>query len=485
MSEKRKNTSDSSASNAAQAAENHSRLSGAIFFLLNATLVFSTIVFGAVDTWALGVLSVIAGLIVVLWVTDSFFKREFQFSASKLQIPLLALIVVGLIQLLPVRGQDFSSDLLSIPAASSLSLAPYATRIAVVQLVVYAIFFAAALVFVDSYQRLQKLITVVIIFSSLMAFYGILQRLANLELIYGVRHFYQAIPFASFVNQHHFAAFMEMIVGLTLGLLFGKATKSDKRIFLLIAVVIMGIAIVFTGSRGGMMSLVGVIGFVVAANLLQKPQTEADAPEETVKARNYVRNFALIGGGLTLLLILFGTVLLLGGDESLMRGIGLNASEDVSNGRLHFWQIGWRIFLDYPIIGAGLDAFGTMFPRYDSWSGALRVEQAHNDYLQILADAGILGLACVAAYIFLLFKKGIALVGKSHDKFRRGAATGALAGSFGILIHSFFDFPLRTPSNAFFFLILSVIAVVAVNTPKKRVRRRRSSQAIEQPRENQ
>ncbi len=481
MSEKRKSTTDFEENGAARIDEKKSRLNTAVFFLINATLVFSAVAFGAVDTWALAVLSLLAGLIVALWLADAFFKREFEFGSSKLQIPLFGLIAVGLIQLLPFRASAFSAELLSIPAANSLSLAPYSTRNAIIQLVVYAIFFAAALLFVNSYKRLQKIVVVVIVFSSLMAFYGILQRLANLETIYGLRHFNQAIPFASFVNQHHFAAFMEMIVGLTLGLLFGRATKNDKRIFLIIAVLIMGIAIVFTGSRGGIMSLVGVIGFVVTANLLQKPQNETSERDgQEISDETYLRKFALIGGSLTLLLILFGTVLLLGGDESLLRGIGLTNSEDISNGRLHFWQIAWRVFLDYPVIGTGLDAFGTMFPRYDSWNGAFRVEQAHNDYLQILADAGIFGLACIAAYIFLLFKQGISLVGKTKDKFRRGAATGALAGSFGVLIHSFFDFPLRTPSNAFFFLILSVIAVAPIVVPK-RPRRRHARQTIEQP----
>ena len=42
-----------------------------------------------------------------------------------------------------------------------------------------------------------------------MAFYGILQRLVNLEAIYGARLPGYAHPFASFINQHHFAAFME------------------------------------------------------------------------------------------------------------------------------------------------------------------------------------------------------------------------------------------------------------------------------------
>jgi O-antigen ligase len=272
---------------------------------------------------------------------------------------------------LPLRRFDIPIDLLSIPAVSSLSLAPYSTRLAIVQLIVYFIFFAAALCFINNQNRLRKIVLTIIIFASLMAFFGILQRLANLDAIYGLRLSNQAIPFASFINQHHFAAFMEMTVGLTLGLLFSRATEYSQRIFLSFAVVVMGIAVIFTSSRAGMLSLLGVIGFIVTANIMQKPATEMDSPDK--KGVNYRRAFAFIGGGLILILILFGSVLLLGGDESLLRGVGLQNPDEITSGRSHFWQIAWRIFLDYPFLGAGLDSFAYVFPSYDTWNGTFRI----------------------------------------------------------------------------------------------------------------
>lgn len=470
MSEDEKISTSPAASEAIEAEETASRLSAAIFFLLCAALVFSTLAFGAVDVWALGAMSLFAGLTMICWLADAWLNKEFRFSTNKLQIPLTGLILIGLIQLLPLRSAGAAGDLLSVPAAAALSLAPYLTRMAIIQLIVYFVFFAAALRFVNSYQRLQKIVLMIIIFSSLMAFYGILQRLANLEAIYGLRSPGQAFPFASFVNQHHFAAFMEMTIGLTLGLLFGKATKNNKRIFLLIAVVIMGIALVFTSSRAGMLSLLGVIGFVAAANLFRSSAGKTDS---TISGENnYRRNLAFVGGALALILILFGAVLLLGGDESLLRGIGLSNPDDISNGRTHFWQIALQIFFDYPVIGSGLDSFAVVLPRYDTWNGAFRIEQAHNDYLQILADAGISGFAFVAWFIYLLFKQSAASLGESSDAFRRGAGVGALAGGVGILIHSFFDFPLRTPSNALFFLTLTVLATASINSPRISRKRR-------------
>jgi len=461
---KREKTSDSSAwYQKAILDDNPSRLSGIIFILLCAMLVFSNIAFGAVETWALGFLSIFAALIVIFWIADALLKKEFWFSFSKLQLPLLGLILIGLIQLLPLRSSNISGDLLSIPASSSLSLDPFLTRIAVVHLIIYFIFFAAALTFINIQTRLRKIVVAIVIFGALMAFFGILQRLAGVEGIYGFRPTPQAIPFASYVNQHHFAAFLEMTIGLTLGLIFGKATDNDKRFLLVIAAVLMGIAIVLTSSRGGMLSLFGVLVFVITANLLKKQKDENKSSTEN--RQNFRRNFTFIAGGLTLILGLFGAVILLGGDASLLRGVGLTTTQDLSSGRTHFWYVALQIIVNHPILGAGLDAFGTAFTRFDTWNGTFRVEQAHNDYLQILADAGILGFSCVVWFIYLLFKNSLHAVGDALNRFRRNSAIGALAGCFGILIHSFFDFPLRTPSNAFFFLTFAVMATASISNP--------------------
>ena len=447
--------------------EKPSRLSSIIFVLLCAILVLSVVFYGAVDTIWLAILTAVAAFIVLFWLADAWKTAQFKYNSSALQIPLLALILIGLVQLLPLGNFVAPGDSLSVESVSSLSLNPFMTRLAVIRLCVDFVFFAALLTFVNHRGRLKKLILTIIIFSSIMAFYGILQRLASLEGIYGVRPTPQANPFASFVNQHHFAAFMEMTIGLTLGILFGKGVKKEMRIFLIIAALIMGIAIIFTGSRGGLLSFLAVLGFIVFANVLWDRQKADDERETDIRISRFRRNLILVGGGLVLVVVLFGSVILLGGDNALLRGIGLNINQaDVSSGRTHFWSVALNIFSDYPVLGAGLDAFGTAFSRYDSWNGLLRVEHAHNDYLQILADAGIIGLICVIAFIFLLFKQSLKTIGNTSDHFRRNAAIGALAGCFGIIVHSFFDFPLRTPSNAFYFLAMAALATVSVYYPK-------------------
>ncbi len=434
-----------------------SHLRGIIRILLVAMLITATLAFGAVEYWSIGLLSILAALIFLAWIAEAYVTEKISFSTETLQLPLIGLIAIGFIQLLPLSFRSVSVEVLPIAVSRSLSLDAYATRFGLIQLSVLTIFFAASLIVIDTRERLRKMALFVIVFGGLMAFFGTLQRLSNLEGIFGIRPTPQAIPFASFVNQHHFAAFMEMTLGLTLGLLFGKSAQKENRLLLSIAAVLMGIAALITGSRGGMLSLLGVVAFVVAVNLIRSKAREED--DEELELSSLRKNLLLIGGAAALLLVLIGSVLLLGGDQELLRGIGLTSSDDISSGRLHFWKTTLQIFFHNPILGVGLNAFATAYPQYDSWNGNLRVENAHNDYLQVLAEMGVVGFVAIVGFIFLLFKSGVTTIGHTADRLRRDVAIGSLAGCFGILIHSFFDFPLRTTSNALFFLLLCAFAV--------------------------
>lgn len=450
-----------------------SRLNKTAFFLLFAVLVVSTLAYGGVDIWTLSFLSVLAAALGCVWLADGWKARALLFSNSALQLPLLGLAVIGLIQLLPLRDRGISSDLVNMPVSAALTLDPFATKFFVIQVAIYSLFFAAALTFINHRYRLRKVVLFIIIFVAVVAFFGILQKLANLDSIYGLRLTPQSIPFGPFVNQHHFAALMEMASGLTLGLLFGKATGKANRPLLIIAGILMGIAIIFTGSRGGLISFIVVVGIVIAINFFSG-ETKVKTPEKDGAHFIYSRpKLMMLAAGSALIVFIFVVVFLLGGEQSVIRGVGLQTGGiDFTTGRTHFWAIALRIFWDHPILGAGLDAFGNAFPPYDSWAGIFRVEQAHNDYLQILADAGIVGFLCVAAFIFLFFKKSVSVIRGSADVFRRNTAVGALAGCCGILVHSFFDFPLRTPANAFFFLTLVTLATVSIYYPPKHRRRK-------------
>ena len=144
------------------------RLSSLIFLLLCIVPVFSTILFGAVDTTTWIFISIFWAAIILLWIAETWKAGGILVNTSALQIPLIGLVLIGLVQLLPLGGG--SGELLGIPVSHALSLDPYATRFFVVRLVVYLVFFAACLAFINNEMRLKKVVYTVIIFGSVMAF---------------------------------------------------------------------------------------------------------------------------------------------------------------------------------------------------------------------------------------------------------------------------------------------------------------------------
>ncbi len=415
----------------------------------------ATISFGAVDTWAVAGLAVFAGILLVIWIADGLWSGQIKFAFSPLELPLLGLIMIACVQLLPL-GFELSPGIIGPEATDTLSLDPYATRFFLIKVSICLVFMSAAYTFVSTGRRIKIVAGLLAVFGSAMAFFAIIQRLAGSEGIYGIRPTPQSIPFGSFVNQHHFAAFMVMIAGLSLGVMFGQSTTRDKRLLAGLAALITGVAVIFTSSRGGLIAFLAAIGSAAIISSIRK--RERSLKNEGRASLFSRRHVLLAAGSAALVFVVVISAAYLGEGAALLRGIGPDAQADITSGRTHFWGVALMIFYDHPFLGAGFEAFGVAFTRYDTWNGLFRVEQAHNEYLQMLADGGVAGFACVAIFLYLLVRLGLRTASTAADPVVKNIAVGALAGCIGIAVHSFFDFPLRTTSNAFIFLLLVVLA---------------------------
>ena len=109
------------------------------------------------------------------------------------------------------------------------------------------------------------------------------------------------------------------------------------------------------------------------------------------------------------------------------------------------------------LTGVGLGAFATAFPIYSQSDGSVTVSAAHNDYLQILAESGLIGGALAIWFIVAVFQ-ALSRSLRSHDPDAQALALGTGAGIVGMLVHSFFDFNLQLPSHALLFL--TMVAVI-------------------------
>ena len=446
------------------------------FLILCVALVLSALAYGTVHYWALALFSLGAFTTLIFWVLDAWALGFVRISRNSLQLPLLGILIVGLIQLLPLRSAETAGGL--TPAIRSLSLDPFSTRLFLVQVCGLFIFFAATLVFIDTPHRLRLLVRTITIFGFLLAIFGLTQSFTSPNKVYWVRELGQSTAFGPFINRHHFAGYMELTIALPLGLIFAGSVEKEKRFIYLFAAALMGVALIMTNSRGGIISLVAEVLFLAAVGGLRKRRHKR-TEEKTKRAAGAAVRTAL---ALALICVVFAGVVLLGGEGALTRFVGTVNTDDPSTGRVHFWSVTVDIIKAHPLLGTGLGAFGLAYTRYDTRNGQYRLEQAHNDYLQVLSDAGIAGAVLGLIFLVLLFRKAFGRR-DSRDDFRRGVCIGALAGCFAVLVHSFFDFTLHTTSNALLFLVLAALATLngRVEQPSARRRRRRRSSEAPKP----
>ncbi|HKG46145.1 MAG TPA: O-antigen ligase family protein [Pyrinomonadaceae bacterium] len=451
----------------------HTIASRFAFLVICVAIVLSALAYGTVHYWALGLFNIGALTILLLWVIDSWILGNFRLSRNLLQLPLIGGIVLGAVQLLPLREVS-SGGAIAIGLANTLSLDPNSTRLVLVQLAALLVYFAATLVFVDTPHRLHVLVRTIMVFGFLLAILGLSQSITSPTKVYWFRELNQSTAFGPFINRHHFAGYMELTIALPLGLLFAGAVDKEKRIIYLFVAGLMGVALVMTASRGGIVSLVAEIFFLMIVTAIWRKPSE----RRRKKGHRFKQVLGRLGLTGALLAGLFLGVVLLGGEFSINRFIDSVNTDDPTTGRAHFWAVTLDIIKAHPYVGTGLGAYGVIYTRYDTRNGLYRLEQAHNDYLQVLSDAGIIGWGLALIFVVLLFWKAISRA-RSRDDFRRGVALAALSGCFAVLVHSFFDFTLHTTSNALLFLVLAALATLdgRVEDAPARRKRRRSSES--------
>lgn len=414
-----------------------------IFFLICLCIVFTTLAYGTVHQPTIALFYLMIAVITVLWAINSFQTGILRFNKSLLQIPLIGTIVYAVIQIIPFGYLAEIGGVTGI--GRTISIEPFWTQMFALHFLALFFYFSASLTYLDSASRLRKLTTLITVFGFAFSFFAILQAVLSPTKIYGIYEVEYAKPFGSFVNRHNFASFIEMAIAVPIGLLFSGAIPRDKRLIYLTAIGLMGVALVLSGSRGGLVSLLAMIVFVLI--LSRKTNGSTNLP-------------LTIGLTVLLLAVVVGGVVLIGGESSLTRVAETATSNNISTNRTYIWSVTLEVIKNNLPFGAGIGAFAAAFTPYDVASGIERVEQAHNDYLQILADAGLVGLGLAGFFIYQLFKTGLKNI-RTENLFRRGVAIGAFGGCFAILVHSVFDFVLHTTAITVMFLTLVSLLVVS------------------------
>ena len=314
-------------------------------------------------------------------------------------------------------------------------------------------------------RQLRIVVAVMMGVALLEGLYGLLQALVpSLGVLWvDSARSYVGDARGTFINRNHFAGFVEMVWPLGLGVILslsqrwrenawaGKYRKrlkvylsSDQIGFLLffsIALLFILLALLFSKSRAGVISaFVGLISFLLLVHLGGKKFSTAA--------------WVFTGLGVAFLLF-YGNVI----GFKVLIGRFL-ATDDNVGSRLNIWLNTLAIIKDHPL-GIGLRNFATVFPVYNSPGlPGIKYIHAHNDYLQLLAEAGWPGFIAMAGGFFAFLGRCVWRVrkaGRRLDPARFYIGIGAISGLISIAFHSFFDFNLQIPANLLYFVVLLAI----------------------------
>lgn len=419
-------------------------LDKAIVTGLLAAVVFTTLALGTVEAWSVAIFGLMVVVLMLFWSAKAIVEKRLEIRIPPATLPLGALVLLGLSQSIAITG--------SAGKTTSLSMDVEATRGAVAMLFFLFVSFLIAVNFFDTTERLRTLANFLIIFGLALAVFALIQHFTWEGKMFWVR------PTASagagtggpFVNRNHFAGYMEMLIPIPAALALSRAARGEARLFCGFAAAIMSIAQAASLSRGGMVSLAAGLLFLAAMSAGRRRHNRSPKRESWLSFRP---EYFI---GLMLASILAGVVWI-GADSDILKRIAHDPlTTSAVTDRRGVWGDTLTMFRANPILGIGLGAFETVYPIYGHGDGSLVIQFAHNDYLQVLSDGGLVGGA-IALWFIVVVARAIAQVTKVADPFLRALGLGSAAGIFALMIHSLFDFNLQIPSNALLFLILSAI----------------------------
>jgi len=354
---------------------------------------------------------------------------------------------------------------LGLAAYLPLSLNPYLTLQQCMKLWPALVLFLILIYSVRSRQQLLGLVTLILV-------------VALFEVVYGARHYRDSHIWGwlnsfsrgrlngTFINSNHLATLLDMAILLGYGwflaqrrpalpaardsTFIGRVRRWSRaeylepqfrQYLLLFLLVVLIVGLVFTGSRGGMISLVA--GFALMALL--------------VRGQGWARGHLLVMPVFLAAALIYS--LLLGGSEPLARFHDWD-----HQGRYHTMAGALAMFRENPWLGVGLGTFGDLYYRYGPMEfHVLRFDHAFNDWLQMLAEGGVVGFLLVTAAWVIFFSALVKQWRRRRDAFARYLGLGGMAALGAGVFHSLGEFPFHIPALSLTFAAIAAITYLAVH----------------------
>ncbi len=400
-----------------------------ILVLVLGILIFTPVALGGVLVWQVLVLQGLTALAALLWAV-----RLWTAKRPAVLWPPICWGVVAFVAYAVARYLGAENE--------------YVSRLELIRVVIYALLFFIALNNLHR-QETTHLVALTLVFLGMaIAGCAVWQFLTKSERVWGLLSVYRGRAGGTFYNPNSLAAFLVLLAPLGFCYVLVGRLSHMMKIVVGYASVVMIAGVAVTVSRGGMLALAAALLVLCGVLLFQ-------------------RNFRIQALALLAVLGVAGVILVPKLQSVRTRFEDLSSptkrAEDL---RLSIWKGAARMWRDHLWTGVGPGQFDNYFPEYRPMEVQAHPEQAHNDYLNTLAEYGVAGAALVVATWGLLFW-GICKTWKhvraAPDDFARKKSSkfalmlGTTVGLLGVLIHSFVDFPLHVPGVAVTAVVLMAL----------------------------
>ncbi len=177
-------------------------------------------------------------------------------------------------------------------------------------------------------------------------------------------------------NSNHFAGYLAMVILIGLGVLWFMTVGRSIKLYIILCLLIGPVLMFLTNSRAGMIAL--VFSFLILLYMKNK--------------KFFILGLLIIP--LILIYFLFFSKM----------GAGFKRGDPYAYERLIIWRDSIQLFSDYPFLGSGLGTFRDYYPRYKSIEGIRTTQYAHNEYLNILVEMGLVGFLIFFWMVVKLFR---------------------------------------------------------------------------------
>lgn len=385
----------------------------------------------------------------------------------------------GLLALLaPAAGIDGA---MSLPAATAVrggngmglqqpwhALAPYLfpVRTSLIRWVVFGLFFFGLIRTLNSRKRIETAVIVILLLGAFESLYGIIQTFSGYHHIWWLEDAKTKAVSGTYLNRNHFAGVMEL--GIILAIVYAGALASGdrggrapagrgrkfrdrflkylsgegqypRRVLIIFSGVVMGVGLLLSASRGGIISTAGALLITGLFFLFRSSH----------RRKGYIV--------LILFFMTMGYGIYIGIDDTLQRFDFFDRDMEY---RMVMAERAVALLKDYPLAGTGLGSFEFSYGRFqDPVHLHAFVNFAHNDWVQFLAEGGLLGAALLLGGLAWFFFRALRRWRKQSDDFAVCLGVAPFAALFALGIHSVSDFNLHRPAN-----MMLLIAVIAIGT---------------------